>query len=285
LELSRRQLTFAGLAVAAVPVGGLLKAAVGGLTDRGADAANFSLYDSTLADGLTPKFLDWAGRKWTCALGSTWHRDMDYCLRLRDGMARFELHDTVFDRPAGDPDHKRRAELHYPRRPRLPNDVPLWGAMSFIHHGWSDPFGMNKLTTGGAHGQIHMGSTVGGSPPVAFRRHNDGSFLITTRGESERGNTKRYKAPLAFDRPHDLVYRVVLSPTNGSLAVWLNREKIVDLERTPIGSSVAESYFNVGSYYAGGVTCPIIAEFANLVYPAPEALLRRTTVTPAWPLA
>jgi hypothetical protein len=67
--------------------------------------------------------------------------------------------------------------------------------------------------------------------------------------------------------------------------VWLNREKIVDLERTPIGSSVAESYFNVGSYYAGGVTCPIIAEFANLVYPAPEALLRRTTVTPAWPLA
>lgn len=284
MELSRRQLTFAGLAVTAVPVGGLLKAAAGGSSGRDAGPANYALYDSTLADGLTPEFIEWAGRKWSCAMGSTWHKGMDYSLRLREGMARFELRDTVFDRPAGDPERKRRAELHYPRRPRLPNDVPLWGAMSFIHHGWADPLGMAK-TTGGAHGQIHMGSTVGGSPPVAFRRHGDGSFLVTTRGESERGNTIRYKAPLAFDRPHDLVYRVVLNPTGGSLVVWLNRQKIVDLERTPIGSSAAESYFNFGSYYSGGVTCPIVAEFANLVYPAPDSLLKRATARPPWPLA
>jgi hypothetical protein len=200
-------------------------------------------------------------------------------------MARFELHNTEFDRASGDPAEKRRSELHFPKRPRLPNDTPLWGAMSFIHHGWADPSGMEKLTTGGAHGQIHIGSKAGGSPAVAFRRHRDGDFLVTTRGEQEQGNIKRFKAPLAFDQPHDLVYRVVLSPTNGSLAVWLNRQKVVELDGVPIGSHYAECYWNIGAYYAGGVTCPIVAEFANHVYPSPESLLKRTAASLPWPRA
>jgi hypothetical protein len=283
LDLSRRQLTLAGLAAAAVPVGGLLKAA-GNLSGRESGAANYALYHSTLVDGLTPKDIDWNGREWLCTMGSTWHAGMDHCLRLTDRKARFELHDTDFDRPADDPPRKRRSELHFPKRPRLPNDVPLWGAMSFIHHGWADPSGMARLTMGGAHGQIHIGSRAGGSPAVAFHRYKDGDFLVTTRGEQSRANIRRFKAPLAFDRPHDLVYRVVLSPTNGSLVVWLDRHKIIDLTGVPIGSHFAESYWNFGAYYYGGVTCPIVAEFANHVYPAPESLLKRTTITPAWPL-
>jgi hypothetical protein len=284
LKVSRRELTFASLALATVPAGGLLKAVASGRRSGESDAGILR-YRSTLVNGLTPEDIDWDGRKWRCTMGSTWHAGMDYCLRLSEGMARFELHDTIFDRPAGDPDRKRRSELHYPKRPRLPNDVPLWGAMSFIHHSWADPSGMARLTLGGAHGQIHIGSKAGGSPAVAFHRYKDGNFLVTTRGEQESGNTKRYKAPLAFDRPHDLVYRVVLSPTNGSLAVWLNRQKIVDLDGVPIGSHFAESYWNIGAYYYGGVTCPIVAEFANHVYPSPETLLKRTAITPAWPLA
>jgi len=283
VELSRRELSLAGLSIAAASAtGGLLASASGCSASPAADDSNFSLYDSTLINGLTPEFITWAGRKWHCAAGSTWHPGMDHCVRLKGDKARFELRNTEFDRPNGDPVQKRRSELHFPRPPRLPNEIPLWGAVSFIHHRWSDPLGMVKLM-GGALGQIHMGSSFGGSPAVAFRRENTGAFAVTTSGEVGGRNVKRYEATLAFDRPHDVVYRVVLSPTQGSLVVWLNREKIVDLEGASIGSHFAESYWNLGCYFAGGVSCPVVAEFANLAYPSPDSLQGRTISTPSWP--
>lgn len=243
-----------------------------------------SAYRSTLVDGMTPRSIMWNGRKWRCTAGSTWHPGMDHSLRLTTNKARFELRNSEYDRAERDPVGKRRSELHYPRRPRLPNDVPLWGAMSFIHHHWEDPAGMAELW-GGAHGQIHMGSTFGGSPAVAFRRQKHGKFRITTRGELEPKNTVRYDEPLPFDRVHDLVYRLVLSPTDGSLEVWLNRQKVVDLHGASIGSRHAECYWNIGCYYAGGVTCPVVAEFGNHVYPDTRSLFERTAATPDWPVS
>lgn len=261
---------------------GLVIPASAPLARTAADDANYFAYHSTLVNGRTPPHVMWNGRKWRCAMGSTWHPDMDHCLRLTARKARFEIRNSEFDRGPRDSADKRRSELRFPKRPRLPNEVPLWGAMSFIHHRWSDPAGMAKLA-GGAHGQIHIGSEFGGSPAVAFRRSREGKFRVTTRGEQEPRNTVRYEADLAFDRVHDLVYRVVLSPTNGLLAVWLDRRQIVDLQGASIGSSHADCYWSFGCYYAGGVACPIVAEFANHVYPDIASLAGRIAAPPAWP--
>ena len=293
MELSRRQFSVRGIASAIAPLAFPASAGLiipSSSKSRGQDAAagggdaSYSAYQSTLVNGLTPSSVVWNGRKWRCAAGSSWNPGMDYSVRLTAHKARFELRNTENDHGERDPVVKRRAELHSPARPRLPNDVPLWGAMSFIHHHWADPAGM-ATRWGGAHGQLHIGSTFGGSPAVAFRRHGDGKFRISTRGEFADDNTVRYDAPLAFDVAHDLVYRVVLSPTNGSLMVWLNRRKIVDLHGVSIGSHQAECYWNIGNYYAGGVTCPVIAEFANHVYPDPASLAGRLAVSPGWPAA
>ncbi|CAA9496658.1 MAG: hypothetical protein AVDCRST_MAG44-505 [uncultured Sphingomonas sp.] len=285
MEVSRREFSLGGLASAFGPLS--LPAAAGLIIPTSGPLARTATpdalsYQSTLQDGFTPSHIHWNGRKWRCTAGSTWQPNLDHCLRLTSRKARFEIRNSAADRAVRDPVDKRRSELHYPKRPRLPNDVPLWAAMSFIHHRWDDPRGMADLW-GGVHGQIHMGSTFGGSPAVAFRRSRDGAFRITTRGENATKNTVRYEAPLAFDRVHDLVYRLVLSPTDGALAVWLDGRKVVDLTGESIGSRHAECYWNFGCYYAGGVTCPVVAEFGNHVYPDTPDLSRRVAAPPAWP--
>lgn len=279
MDLSRRDFSFGGLASAIVP---LALPATSACSRPLRASQNDGSYQSTLVNGLTPERIMWNGRQWRCDMGSTWNRGMDYCLRVTPDKARFELRNTPNDRGNGDPAHKRRSELHYAKRPRLPNDVPLWGAMSFIHHRWDDPAGMASLE-GGVHGQIHIGSSFGGSPAVAFRRRGNGIFRITTRGENDTDNTVRYDGPLAFDEAHDLVYRVVLSPTSGSLVVWLNRQKILDLQNASIGSHFAECYWNIGCYYGGGVACPVVAEYANHVYPDTASLESRVSAGPRWP--
>ena len=214
-------------------------------------------------------------------MGSTWHRDMDHSLRLTANRARFEIRDDVRDRGPGDDVTKRRSELRYPKAPRLPNGVPLWGAMSFVHHQWDDPAGM-AARRGGVHGQLHIGSTLGGSPAVAFRRTRRGAFAITTRGEREPDGARRFERPLAFDQAHSLVYRVVLSPTEGSLHVWLNGDAVLDLRGVSIGSSHAECYWSFGCYYSGGICCPISAEFGDVVYPGVSSLAARIRFRPDW---
>jgi hypothetical protein len=247
--------------------------------------AHAPAYRSTLNDGITPSPLAWAGRKWRCNMGSTWNRSMDHCLRLADSRARFEIRPTPNDRSKNDDAPKLRSELSGSlpgSRERLPNGVALWGATSFIHHRWADPAGMAERT-GGVHGQIHIGKTFGGSPALAFRRNKRGEFAVTTRGEHDPESRVRHVGALPFDQVHDLVYRLVLDPSDGALAVWLDGRQIVDVRGQSIGSQHAESYWAVGCYYAGGASCPVVAEYANHVYPAPVNLSGRIRRRPAWP--
>jgi hypothetical protein len=176
-----------------------------------------------------------------------------------------------------------RAELggSYTAYPRLPNGQILWGAFS------------TRITstnnTGGVHGQIHMGSTAGGSPALAFRTSSDGPSVlkITTNSQSGSGTTGSVtrKAITNFDRGvvHDIVYRVKLDPYHGSLTVWIDRVKVLDLPDVPIGHSNAEHYWNFGAYYSGGINSTVVAEYGNHVYPSTVDLSARTTTTPAWP--
>lgn len=137
--------------------------------------------------------------------------------------------------------------------------------------------------SGGIHGQIHIGRTFGGSPAVAFRRDPQGRFRVTTRGELDPENRTRYRAPLTFDQHHHLVYRVVLHPSDGSLAVWLDGVQIIDVGGQSIGTRHADSFWILGCYYSGGATCPVVAEFANHNYPARLDLSGRIKAGVGWP--
>ena len=243
-------------------------------------------YRSTLVDGFTPATVHWGGREWRCNMGSTWQMGMEHCLRLTSKSARFEIRNSPHDHSRADKAHKRRSELSgkVPKSPALlPNGVPLWSAMSFVHHSWADPAGMAALT-GGVHGQVHMGRSFGGSPAVAFRRTDTGQFAVTTRGQRAPQSVPRFTGPLAFDQPHDLVFRLLLHPERGSLAVWLDGRQIVDVAGASIGSETPDSHWNIGCYFAGGVTCPVVAEFANVVYPGAASLARRTARPAVWPV-
>ena len=246
-----------------------------------ASNGNLAEYNSTLVNGLTPRYLTWDDRKWRCAMGSIWNPGMDHCLRLTAKRARFEIRDTPLDRGPADNAAKRRSEMRFPKSPRLPNGVPLWGATSFLHHRREDPEGMAKRW-GGVHGQLHIGSTFGGSPAVAFRRLRRGEFAVTTRGENDEEGTVRYRGPLSFDEVHHMVYRVVLHPSDGGLAVWLDGDLILDLRGVSIGSRHAECYWSFGCYYSGGITCPIIAEYGDHFYPSQTDLRNRIKFRPDW---
>ena len=213
-------------------------------------------------------------------MGSTWNTGMDYCWRHTATKSRFELHNTTKDHGDNEGSTKRRSELHENTN-RMPNGVELWGAYSFIDHSWSDPAGMKANGNGGAHMQMHMPS--GGSPAFAFRRYKDGRFLITTNGDNDpTNNHKRYIAALSFDRVHDIVYRFTIDPMHGRLDVWLDGNHVLSLSDASIGSSTPGCYFCFGLYYGGGVTCPIVAEFGNLVFPSRTSLSSRIGSPPGW---
>jgi hypothetical protein len=286
VPLTRRDVCLAGVGVPLVSLASVLLARRAsehaGAGSPSARAA-LSAYRSSLVEGHTPHRLDWDGQRWSADMGSTWNEGMDHCFRFTERKAWFEIRPTLLDRAEGDPPDKRRSELHCTRT-RLPNGVPLWGAMSFNHHRWSDPAGMAAQDRGGVHGQIHMGK-FGGSPAVAFRRTRDGQFLITTRGEHDPQNNRRWTGPVAFDQVHDLVYRVRLHPTEGELDVWLNGRRVVSLTRASIGSHLGGCYWCIGCYYSAGVTCPIVAEYASHEFPSARDLSARIAARPEWPAA
>ncbi len=87
---------------------------------------------------------------------------------------------------------------------------------------------------------------------------------------------------IARGEVHSLVYRVVLSPKDGALQVWLNGDAVLDARGISIGSSDAQCYWSFGCYYSGGVTCPIIAEYGDHIYPGPTDLRRRIGIRPDW---
>ena len=279
MDFSRRDTFRFACGAAVLPLG--YWAASSGASWPAPTDRRFSQYRSTLVNGLTPGHIDWNGRKWRCAMGSTWNPGMDHSLRLAPNRARFEIREGPLNRGPNDDSGKRRSEIRFPKSPRLPNDVPLWGAMSFVHHQWDDPAGM-AANWGGVHGQLHIGSQFGGSPAVAFRRTRQGAFAITTRGERDPDGSRRYERPLPFDAVHNLVYRVVFSPTNGALQVWLNGDNVLDLRGVSIGSRDAGCYWSLGCYYSGGLSCPIIAEYGDHIYPGLADLSGRIRFKPAW---
>lgn len=229
----------------------------------------------------------WSERTWRVNAGSVQHGDLAYAVQSdKSGdVVCFELRDSDRDRSPNDAPSVRRAELSgslYSDKRRLANALPLWGAMSFRHHAWTDPDAMRQHT-GGVYGQIHMGSQFGGSPALAFRRTRDGLFRITTRGQHDTGGTVRYEAPLSFDESHDLVYRLVLHPVRGSLAVWLDGKQIINIKDISIGHESAQSYWNLGLYFSGGIDGRVIAEYANHRYPSPAALAQRAARPEPWP--
>jgi hypothetical protein len=245
-----------------------------------------AIFRSSLRDGFTPSPIVWADRSWRVNAGSNRHRGMDHSVRISpDGTRiRFELRDTLRDNAKSDSRRVRRAELSgslYGNPTRLPNGESLWGAFSFNHHHWSDYAGMAELQ-GGVYGQIHIGSAFGGSPALAFRRTKQGRFRITTRGQYDREGSVRYGGDLSFNEAHDLVYRVTVHPRRGSLSVWIDGEQVVDESAISIGHENAESYWNLGIYFARGISNPIIADYANHVYPGPESLEERVARPLCW---
>jgi hypothetical protein len=243
---------------------------------------SFNAYASTLLNGFTPQFSLWRNIRWKCAMGSVWNAALDHCWRVTPNKSRFELHNTTGDRAKSDTTNVRRSEIHANNYP-LPNGVSLWGAYSFLDHKWADPLGMARLQ-GGAHAQMHM--PAGGSPAFAFRRDRNGNFLVTTNGANDPTNNHPwYKAALSFDQVHDVVFRCLIDPVRGELDVWLDRVKIVSLRGVSIGQATAGCYWCVGLYYTGGISCPIISERANHVFPSTASLANRTLSSPPWPNA
>ena len=229
----------------------------------------------------------WQGRRWRVNAGPVFDPQTAYAIQTDPDQTRirFELRNGPNDRSPRDDAGTRRAELSGSLRgdrQRLPNGTPLWGAMQFRHHAWSDPTGMKALT-GGVYGQIHMGSGFGGSPALAFRRNRDGLFVITTRGQYDPAGTTHFAEAVSFDEAHDLVYRVVLDPIAGSLSVWLDGRRIVAREGISIGHDNAESYWNFGLYFSGGIAGRVSAEYAGHVYPAPASLAARAASPLRWP--
>ncbi|HWJ58068.1 MAG TPA: heparin lyase I family protein [Sphingomicrobium sp.] len=242
---------------------------------QGTDAS-YSQYQSTLIGGFTPKYSSWLGQMWTVCTGSTWAVNMDHCWRISQTKSRFELHNTPQDRGGNDPSSKRRSEIH-DKQHLLQNGVEYWGAATFLDHAYSDLAGMKAQKSGGSHMQMHMPN--GGSPAFAFRRFGDGQWGITT---NPGGNVKRYRQPLSFDVPHDVVYRFVPHPSNGQLDVWLDGQQVLSY-RGAIGGSENGYYPCYGLYYGSGITGSVIAEVANIAHPSTARLSGRITNRPGWP--
>lgn len=242
-------------------------------------------YLPTLSPTYTPAQLRWLVRDYRVNAPATDYANLPHSVKhgANWNRIRFEVRP---DDPAMESNAvKRRAEMSgsiYGDPTRLPNGKELWGAFSIIQTPWSDPEGM-KSTYGGVYGQIHMGSKVGGSPALAFRRHQGGNLRITTRGEFDDAGTTRYDATLSWGVVHDFVYQLTLDPVAGKLRVWIDGRKVVDVANVSIGHSLADSYWNFGLYFPGGVTAPVSAEYGNHVYPSQYSLLNRVTAPPQWP--
>ncbi len=242
-------------------------------------------YIATTSPTYTAKQIGWSGRQWRVNSAATKYPDLDHSIQRSATWQKLRFEVRKSDPQMESKPAKRRAELSgsvYGDPTRLPNGQSLWGAFSTVHHPWADPEGMLS-TYGIVFGQIHMGSKVGGSPAVAFRRRQNGTFRITTRGELDNKGSVRFEGPLKYGQVHDFVYNLVLHPTRGRLRVWLNGEMIVNVRDQSIGHSAADHYWNVGVYAPGGVTSPVSLELGNHVYPSRESLFDWTTSSPTWP--
>ena len=212
--------------------------------------------------------IEWGGRKWRANVASAHFEGHDHALRIAGSRARFEVRPD--DTPMESKEWKRRAELSgsiYGDATRLPNGVLLSGSFVTSHRAW--PEGMDT-TWGMVFGQIHMGSKVGGSPALAFRRHQTSDLRITTRGENDMEGSEVYRGPLSFDEDHLFAYEVLLHETDAVLRVWVDDQQVVDLSGVSIGHSAADSYWNVGIYASGGVTGPVVAEYDRHIYPGQD---------------
>jgi hypothetical protein len=253
------------------------------LTSQTSSTNVASGYVSTVAPTYTPAELSWAWGTWRVNFGATRYAGMEHSIQRSSSWNKVRFEVRRDDPPKESDIEKRRAELSGKvagDNTRLLNGVSLWGGFSTIHHSWADPEGM-KSTWGGVYGQIHMG-LPGGSPALAFRRKHNGRFSISTRSEFETASVTRYESDLSWNAPHDIVYNVILHPTNGRLKVWVDGRMVVDYTGG-IGHSAGDHFWNFGVYFPKNVTSPAIAEYANHVYPSTTSLSTRITTRPAWP--
>jgi hypothetical protein len=107
-------------------------------------------------------------------------------------------------------------------------------------------------------------------------------------------NTPRSQTP--WDAGNDLVYYFEQHETTGVLKLWLNGDLIVDEDPLPLGASGGGTYLGVNAYFAEGITCPVVNQFANFVFPFSGGLAGsalpdsnsdgvpdRVSSPPAWP--
>lgn len=295
MEISRRHLLGAGAGLFAAPAAAQIKmlnpfgrspsvinpfgakqGSVAPLT-TGFSSNDAAQFGSTLINGLTPKFSQWAGHSWSVDTGSAWNPNMDYSWRTTPDKCRFELHNTLQDRGQLDPTYKRRAEIHDPKSTFL-NGLVYWHAFTFLDFPWSTMPNVSEGTIM----QMHWPS--GASPAFAFRRTPQGQFRITTRGDTT-SNTTRYTGALSFGVPHDVVYCFKLDGTNGHLDVWVDGNHVLSLTGVPIGSKTENGcYLGIGPYFGGGTSSVIVQEYANLApFPSTTSLSSRVTSRPSWP--
>lgn len=239
-------------------------------------------YYSTLAEPINrlssgAGAFDFNGRSWAVD-GSPVNADgLDHCLRLsgRRERIRFEHRQT---------DPNDRTELD--SQLTLPHSTTLWGAMTVIAESFVKPDSI-AAGSGVVFYQTHAGAG-GGSPSFALRRKQNGNLHITRSTPAGDQNVSLYDQPLSFDEPHDFVWRQVINATNGSIEVWLDGVKIVDVSGVPVGATDNTGYAKFGAYAAGGIgTDPdakVAFQFANVECTRSGIdLASRISAAPTWP--
>ena len=231
----------------------------------------------TAADGLTPKYLNWGGHKWSHRNGLVWNTKVPYAVMLKSNALRFELHDTPSDRGPNDADFKRRAEIG--TNVSWPTGRDIWFAYS-----------VKTTITGGditklGNTQNQFQSTDGSSPAFSNRLQYCGAaspskacLVQTTRLTG--GSTKTVgKGAYSLGVWHDVVDRVHFSAGgDGFVQTWLDGKLITDWH----GAFGGSDGLRLGIYGAplGGMS--IVQEFKNIsAFPSTTSLASRVTNPPA----
>lgn len=235
-----------------------------------------------LSSGLAQKYLSWNGHQWSNDSGQTWNSNVSYAIELGSTKARFELHDTTYDRGQIDESFKRRSELSS-SKDQFRNGTDYWMAFSF-EVDWSCLACQQKLKQGGEIMQVHWPS--GASPALAFRTvptSTGAAFIVTTRGDNQ-GNITRATVPMTLGTVHDVVFHFKLGAV-GYEQVWLDGKQISNLNNIPVGTNLENGYaMRIGPYYGGGLAGnDVVQTYGNIApFPSTASLSSRITNRPAW---
>jgi hypothetical protein len=251
------------------------------------DATYYSMLSTNGRITAITKGIDYRANTYQYDGGASTSDGMDHTLRFsgRRERVRIQVNNTEADKTAADTGGQRRCEMD--AEYLLPNDTVLWGAMSVILEPWVEPASVAEAT-GYIIYQTHLGG--GGSPSFAIRINPAGQLWVTRAGPppDDNSNVTLYTGDIDFDTVHDFVWRQTINPTAGSVELWLNGAKIVDVSGVPVGQAGNLGYPKWGIYAAGGLGsnagAQVAAQFANVVDTKPSIdLTSRISAPPAWP--